>query len=497
MGCELDGTESLQEIFQIELCPPYLVFIYLIWFQKIKMKSIFNLLIIFLFSFAFKTFAGTKRIELHLGLNECVTCYAAITNFSSLQTFEKTIVISKQDSAAALEFLENYSLAKDIKYRFDKKVNFAESYCLVFNGELVVDSFSFKKLPSKYISLESSLGSQQRLKLPPSFVVNKTRLDITVTNQGISFFDYILNKAISLNYNQTFDSVTKMTVIKGSTLDRKEFLKKGHLDTVLYNILYPQLKRIGKSDAHIESMFVNDTVMSLLLYFPKLRVSNENINDTIVGFSFFIYDQNLVNGKSKLTFVDTDSFLKLFQSKYFINNGRPIFRSRSGLHIALIEYEKRDQQLKVLSTWIPGDSSYSFEKFDNITIDTKYYVANKVDINIKCNRDFYYNSMLSLIVDVEKDQLIDSDSFKISDFDPFALDLRRINGKVQTLVAKQGTAVELWTLDLSSKKVTDKKALVLPKDCEIYTLKFSSDGKSIICLDNTATSLIKIDLFEN
>ncbi len=130
------------------------------------MRIIRLLLILLILSFQMYVKAFSRRLELHLGLNECVTCYAAITNFTNLKNIEKIIVISRQDSAAALEFLEKYPLSADIQFRYDDNMVLGESYCLVFDGTLKTDSFGFKNLPIKATLLSLPKLKEQRLKLP-------------------------------------------------------------------------------------------------------------------------------------------------------------------------------------------------------------------------------------------------------------------------------------------------------------------------------------------
>lgn len=462
------------------------------------MKCATNLIIVFVLTCLSKIDANSRRIELHLGLNECVTCYAAFDNFSSLRSIDKVIVIAKQDSAAALEFLDNYFIPKDVKYRYVERAVVGESYCIVYSGESIIDSFSLKSLPTRFKAIEKLIVKELRLKLPPSFIVNKSRVNITVSEQSIFFFDYILNKAIFVRYNNGFDTIKKITIIKGSSLNSKEFIKKGNIDTVLYNELYSILKKIGKSDPHIESAYSNDTIISLLLYFPNPKVNPKDINDTVVGFSFFIYDKSVSNGKSRLSFVDHDSFLNQFQFHYGIRNSRPIFRTKAGLHIGLTDFQQKEEQIKLLSTWHLVDEKYVFQKLDDVAILKKYFKEDRLEMfHVNCNQDFYFNTMLSLVVDIDSGNLVNTDFLKISEVDQYALDLRKIDNTVQALVKAPGSNVQVWTIDLENNKVSNKKDLQIPFDCDVHSIRFASDGKSLICLDNSYTSLIKINLSEN
>lgn len=451
-------------------------------------------LYILLFAFATSVIAlpSVKRIELHLGLNECVTCYAVLTNFSAIKNYEKMIVVSKQDSASASEFLEAYSISPDIKFKYVDKVVLGESYCLVYDGESKLDSFPFRMLPNKFYLKPKTTDKIQRLKLPPGFIINKSRVSVAVNGRSISYFDYALNKVIFLEFNQKFDSIVKVFVIKGSGMNTREFINSGRIDTAIYNSIFSWLKSVGKSDPHIESMFVNDTIMTLLLNFPSPRISGRNANDTIIDFGFFIYDKNLVNGKSTIKFVEHESLLNPYKFKYGIKNGRPIYRTKSGLHISITDFQKRDANINLLSQWKSTKTTYIFDRLNDISIDTQYYIKNEVEnFFVNRNKDFYFNTILTMVLDINEGRIINSETIHVKGENQYALDLCKFNGKILMLIKSSGTTVELWTYDPTTDKITDKRPIDLPSDCDATNLKFCEDGNALIGMDNSTRMLIK------
>jgi len=91
---------------------------------------------------------GGNRIDIYLSLHDCLNHYSALSSLSSLNDFEKNIVIRHEDSLVMQEVLEDYALS-GVNYRYVKSPAFSMAYYKVFLNGRLIDSLPLSLLPEK------------------------------------------------------------------------------------------------------------------------------------------------------------------------------------------------------------------------------------------------------------------------------------------------------------------------------------------------------------
>lgn len=452
--------------------------------------------ILILLNFILTSLVSNNRLDIFLSFNDCISCFSVLSSLNSLNNFEKNIIILKEDSLVSNEFFDNIERPKDVNYIFSKIKTTYPSYCKITINNLVTDSFPLRLLSQKIEALNTYLLREKNtlnvpdrklrvFNLPKNLTLKNDRLNFFVKKNYLSIYDYILNKIVLLKLDNYKDSITEVTEIKGNQFAPRLFLKTAKFDTVLYNKCYSDLKKMGKGFAHIESVFISDSSLFLLLNFPfTVKIPN----DIAIEMRFFLYEKNLITHEKKLTYIDETDFSKKLTDQY-LDNTRPFFVDQNKLFLSLYSDEKLANQISVLSGWKKANNkNYEFEKVEPLAFDKSYYLKNNVDsFEISLNRQFYYSNKAKIVIDYKKNSILKFDALEL-DEQTYVLDVTLEDNVYQFLTLDGHDKVELTKYDLKNQKIISKSNIKIAADALENSVKFY-DKQHLIFMNKADTRI--------
>jgi hypothetical protein len=421
--------------------------------------------------------SASKRIDIYLGFKDCISCFSALSVLGSLTDFEKNIIIYKGDSLVANEFLSRFDISEDVRYNYTNNELPGLSYCKIYDQNALTDSFGLIHLHEKARLLNTAENNKEpsrKFLLPPKLTLNKERLEISQYNQFVNIYDYILNKIVLLELDKHKDTIAKSVEIRGSQFNPRMFFKVSRIDSSLYFACYKTLKKIGKSEAHIEGVFLGDSVLNLLINFPYVYLDSKNPRDTGIGMGFFLYQRHLYTGEKKLIFINHNSIISKYSFRYAINNALPFFTKANQVYFSVSDFKKTDNSIKLFSTWnYDNKKEYEFSQLDKLSIDkADYSKYDYSDLNFMINSRFYFNATLKFIFDYKNSSIVTLQNLKINSETAYVSDLCQ-EKELLKILSLTNNGAEVIVYNLKTRQTISRADLKLPETCLLSTVRFS------------------------
>jgi hypothetical protein len=433
---------------------------------------------------------GKKKLEIYLNFNECITCFSALSSLELIPDIEKIMYISKSDSLVSMEFLSGYDLPRDVQFRYLNGKAKQLSFCVFSVNDAVIDSFPLKILPGKINSMlgQTKKSGSKCFNLPKNIVLKNDRMEVFIRNNFVSIYDYILNKNYLFELDLNKDTLINSSELKGSQFPPKIFLQLGKFDSILYYSLYSDLKKLGKGAVHIESSFISDSALHLLLNFPFVFVSPNNINDTVIDMSFFHYEKNLFTQKKSLSFIHDERFSKKYNYRFFLNNSKPFFMQNRVLYSGVSDEKKSDSIIFMFAKWKQiANKAFTFDEFDGLNITKDYFTKNYVDsFPFIVNTNFYFNTNLKFIYDYGQERMLFLNNLFLKENEA-AIDITRDEKMIKVLILT-GKSVDVLTINAADNKLINRVPQNLPENCVLSSVKFFST-QDLIYINRSNTKI--------
>ncbi len=345
----------------------------------------------------------TKRIDVYLSFNECNSCIAALTNLKALEGFDKQLVVAKADSVFLPEFFaDRFTFSfSGITYVNKRLPTF--SYCKVYFNNVLTDSFRLRDLSEKIALLNAyqvPIMDTVSFALPP-LVFNKDQSTLRVHKNYVSIYDYTLNKLVLLKLDAQAAVVSQTLELKGKQFEPILFLRAGKLDSNYHAQKAESLKNAGSFYPKVESVFINDTSLFLLLNFPYPQPLTDG--NTGVYMKFFIYQRHLVTQKRSLTYIN--DFSLTLNADCFLETSKPFFLVNDTL---LLPYycNTTKTPFHLFSKWAKTPRGYE-QKGLHVKYDRRSYALNKIDsFELLLSNGFYFSIKGDLIYNINSGKII-------------------------------------------------------------------------------------------
>jgi len=423
-----------------------------------------------------------QRIDVYLGMNDCVTCYSGLTVLEQMKGYEKNLIVTKEDSLVAAELMANYQLGP-VRYNYVSHLKPALSYYKVFSGNKLLDSLPITALPAKVASYMQYDPAQETipstpLYLPANTIFNNDRLDIMVRNSKVLIYDYILNKSVLCSVEAGKDSLKKLLEIKGAQFPIRPFLMASRTDTTFYYKCTRLLKSMGKAHPHIEGSYLSDSSLFLFINFSYAQIETlaNNVKDTAINLKFFLYERNFITGTKKLSLIDDSAMMKKTKDGYGVSNVYPFYvdaKTRQ-LFTSIVDYTDEARTRPVFFTTVHKDRHYEVTDFDKLAFDRDYYTKHGLDsFKIWINSRYYYNVRYDLLIDYKEHKILYLKNLNLTR-EIWGRDIRiDEKGRLHLLALnpKQNT-LEIICYDLKQQKLLSHKTQPLLKDCSQNTVRF-------------------------
>lgn len=505
---------------------PYLSAIYYCSFYSLAMKNIT------VFTILFSSFVlhSKEKLEIYFNVDDCTNCNNLIRFTNNIETgIDKIFWLCGENKTVVNEIFQNFGVSPtdfEIKYLPNdffqcKKSNCVtrvlSSYCVFIDRSEKKDSFSLKELPEKikvlkrnnwnnqnhFYGLESSSDSIRSLAvnvsklhgtlvlLPDSIKISK-RTNVFIKDSTINIFDQRLNKNITLYLNSNFSRIKKIHQIKGNNLDVNSFVATNPFDTTFYRGLYPRFKSMGVHLPKIESVFINDTTINLMVNltygrYPdpkttdslrlKRKVKPLAINDTIADMKYFFYSENIRTNKFQVRYMDKMSY----ENSEYWALGLPFILVHDKLLASVHSYSKPNSEVLLAEFKVKNDrvefTSTHINSTKNIRTNS---LADKQIMFRDINSNFYFTASVPFFYDFKKNEdfLLDEKDFNSED-KLHILDVIRDKEKLLILVS-EGDKIFKYTFNYSTKKKEEKMQLDLDLPAKEINIRFLETDKYLI-----------------
>lgn len=477
---------------------------------------------------------GREKFEIYFNVNDCVNCNNIIRITKSIDTeIVKFFYLTKDNSPIVEEIFKNLDLQlSDFKVNYlpndfflcnrkDCRTSVLASYCIFFDEVGKKDSFSLKELPEKIMFLKknkwkkdvsfdsrpnasndsiysstSNLTYIQKLNntsllIPDSIKISK-RATIFIKDSIVNILDQLLNKNITLFLNTNFSEIKRIVLVKINDLDPKLFIAANCFDTTFYKGLYPWLKTKGMHTGKLQSTFITDTTINLMLNlsygrYPdpstqdSLRLQRKEhpltLHDTIVDMRFFIYTKNFKTNRLQMQCISETSYEK---NKYWLL-GLPFFIDKNKLFASVHSWDNPNSDI-FLGEFKKMNNQFVFNRLHTNTtknIQIEHLRKNQIPYR-DANSNFYFGAAIPFFYDFRKNEdfLLDKNDFNLNE-KIFIRDVFR-DGNTLCLLVSEGDQIFRYTFNYNTKKREDKKLLDLQLPAKEINIKFLEANKYIM-----------------
>ncbi len=448
--------------------------------------------------------ANSINLNIYLNTNQCTNCNIALNALRKLSDeVVKSVYFLESNKAASEELMEDYSSLKSLRLRyFSKELNPFKSantlsYCVLFDGSSKIDSFELKNLFAKVESINAlvriknpNLVLKSKIPIPDSIKLSD-RLKVFVYKQHFSICDYLLNKNVTLTFNENFSQINNVLQIKGSAFKPYPFLKSGIVDTTLYRMKYADIKYVGKTKPEINSSYLTDSLMYLFLTFPCVIKVNK---DTGIGGKFFLYSKNLFTRKSELFAIQEDQLPSFLNEEYFISNISPFYVESGKVFFSLYQ-ENLKKENHFLAEYTGSGNRITFKSLVNHKISDSTYLntdfGNTQIFLSECNSSFYFATYQPLVINTKTNVRYNFEKILDKGFEHNLLirDVSNIDKDLIRLLIKANNMEKCLVYDTKKKSLVSETVIKPLLNVNMESLKFI-DGNTLIAFDTENKNIL-------
>lgn len=447
------------------------------------MKTI-KLLIIGLFYFTF--IRSESKLEIYLNLNDCINCNIGLHSINKLDENIKIIfIIDKSSSPYFSELLKSNGIERiDNLNIIEKEVHeFYRSYCLLYQNSNKTDSFQLNDLfmMSKKINESSQIKVElkQKVKLNDSLIFSD-RTSFNFHKNNFVAYDYLLNKVYYAKYDFNTEKVLYEKKISYSDFNRNLFLKFKEIDKGAYDDFYPSMVYIGKVNPHFENVYINDSILSILINFPCPVFNHKG--DTLLGGKLFVYKKNVLHNKSSLFCLPDNELPSNTIENCFIDNTQPFFLRNQEIFFTLFLLKPISPKPTVAS-FTESNSRLELNDFKKFKISIKDSITGASSSFSSQNSEFYFMNNAPYLIEIKnlKESYITllESVFKKG---YYLKDVRSTNGIYNLLFWNKDEHRIITYNETSNKILSDRTLQINNADINFSSIHLN-DYKEISCID--------------
>ena len=472
-----------------------------------------------------------KSLDIYLNTNDCINCNNIFTYVKKIdKSITKNLYLSKENQEITDDILKNYELKRsdfNISYLpsdfFNCKSNCPlpvyPSYCTFYQNQRRVDSFLLKLLPQKVPVLNKSVSPQQNNskntkeegpksgssvnKSPPQpgtsedlsgfqipdSIKFSSQAELFVNDTIINILDRLLKKNVTLFVNSNYTKIKKIIILKSESFKPGVFMRLNCFDTAFYRGCYPMLTSLAGNFPKIESAYITDSTIKLMLgvtypRYPNLKTTDSlmlqrnkkfKLTDTIMDSKYFIYSKNFITNKNNLTCIENNSFS---DGKYWLLS-LPFYFNNNKLYVSIRSLTQPNDP-NFLVELNPG-MTWNYSRIIENTLkpdiqQPKNYVLNRV-----LNPNFYFANTIPYFLDFKKNEefLFNKEDFMDQGKQFYITDVVSYNNKMYVLV-NYGNSLVRFILDPKTKKVLEKNKIADTKESERIHIRFITHQSYLI-----------------